>query len=148
MSKQVDPKFLALFMLLSTQQNWAGKLLPENLPPNTEPDYDNTPFSDVNDKTHPGVPPDIQRIFFQVFGSSDKPSKELSDALSAAAKSKTQRDAYRSLFDILTAVLVLDNPINYSPPPCPRAETLRDIVQHINTLPIELEDDRNSERRL
>jgi hypothetical protein len=134
---KMDPDFLGLFMLLSTQQNWVGDLLPDKLPQGkTEPDYKKTRFYNWGDKKGPGVLPEIQQQFFAVFGSPNKPSKLLIRRLGALAKSGTQRELYRGLFDLITLQLKeKGGPINYSPPPCPKAETVRNIIEFIKSEP-------------
>jgi hypothetical protein len=101
----LDPRWLALFMICVTQDGYVTSLLPEA---GAQPDYPSTPFSYL------GLDEDVQRQFFALFGPISK------------------IDANRKKF---VDVAQLFKQISlYHPPACPDPATLKAVVDLLNSL--------------
>jgi len=124
----LDPRLLGIFMLLSTQTNWVHDLLPAD---GSKPaDFKKTKLYDV------GLKEDIQQDFYVAFSSTAVPGGVLKTVLANLAAAKTKRDAHRLLFEALSVALS-EAPVSYSPPPCPKKNTLQYIIDAVNTAPVQ-----------
>lgn len=121
----MDPRMLAVFMMLTTQEGYAPDLLPLD---GSEPNY-NDPAK--NHFKRFGLDEDIQKRFYTFFGRNDKLQPELEQDIKDLAKMTTQRDVHRQLFAIIARGLRRNEPM-YHPPACPNEETLKAVIELLN----------------
>jgi hypothetical protein len=116
----LDPRWLGMFMILSTQAGWARQLLDTTIPK-----YEDTDFYKS------GLDSDIGNLFEQRFGQTTAPSSAYQADLKDLANSPTQREMYLRLFNFVAKALADSDP-TYKPPACPRPETLTAVIAHLN----------------
>jgi hypothetical protein len=108
----LDPRWLALFMICASQDGYVSSLLPPN---GAVPDYPTTPFTAL------GLGTDIQEQFFQLFGGN-----------------RADSDANRQKFVDVSRMFTQIG--NYHPPACPDADTLKSVVDLLNSLQLTIKN--------
>jgi len=129
----MDPRMLAIFMILASQEGYVVDLLPLD---GSEPPY-NDPTRNHFKKF--GLDEDIQKRFYTFFSRSDKIQPELEQDLKDLAKMTSQRDVHRQLFAIVARSLRRNEPL-YHPPACPNEDVLKSVVELLNGLQAVIDD--------
>lgn len=131
MSQLLDARWLAMFMICCTQEGWAAEQLPEG----AEPNYANTPASQL------GLGEDIQKQFYSAFGHPASFTAKLAVhnssepvAMQVAMPRAISGEDLTPLkfFELGTNLMKLAGGPLYKPPACPNNATLKAAVDALN----------------